>query len=390
MKIAILTSGILPVPAVQGGAVENLIDYYLDYNEIYKLHDITVFSAYHPNVKTHKALQAYKNHYVFINTSSIWFKLCKKLFSRILNKGYYDSSIELFFELSCLNIWKCSYDLLILENRPAYALKLKKRFRGTPIISHIHTNMLHEQDLLTKEIIKSTNEFFTVSQFIKKEIENVGVSTKITTIYNGIEPTLFNKGVTPIDRRLLGFDAQDFIVIFSGRLIPDKGIKELLLAFKQLENEEDIKLLVLGSENFASESKPSIFLQDLQTIAKEMGNKIHFTGFIPYQKLPHYLATANIMAIPSHINEAFGMTCIEACAMGLPVIATNDGGIPEALLGQKHIIIDKDKDLPQQLANSILHIKNNYSFFLGNELNPMFTKEEYAKSFWDKIALYKL
>lgn len=43
MKIAILTSGILPVPAVQGGAVENLIDFYLDYNERNNLHDITVF-----------------------------------------------------------------------------------------------------------------------------------------------------------------------------------------------------------------------------------------------------------------------------------------------------------------------------------------------------------
>ena len=44
MKIAILTSGILPVPAVQGGAVENLIDFYLAYNERQKLHDITVYS----------------------------------------------------------------------------------------------------------------------------------------------------------------------------------------------------------------------------------------------------------------------------------------------------------------------------------------------------------
>ena len=45
MKIAILTSGILPVPAVLGGAVENLIDYYLEYNNQHQLHDITVYSV---------------------------------------------------------------------------------------------------------------------------------------------------------------------------------------------------------------------------------------------------------------------------------------------------------------------------------------------------------
>jgi hypothetical protein len=49
MKIAILTSGILPVPAVQGGAVENLIDFSLEYNDRYRLHDITIYSIWHPN-----------------------------------------------------------------------------------------------------------------------------------------------------------------------------------------------------------------------------------------------------------------------------------------------------------------------------------------------------
>ena len=48
MKIAILTSGILPIPAVQGGAVENLIDYCLEYNERHSLHEIMVFSVNHP------------------------------------------------------------------------------------------------------------------------------------------------------------------------------------------------------------------------------------------------------------------------------------------------------------------------------------------------------
>ena len=58
MKIAILTSGIQPIPAVQGGAVENLVDFYLEYNNQNKTHDITVYSVWHPEVKHHKALQS--------------------------------------------------------------------------------------------------------------------------------------------------------------------------------------------------------------------------------------------------------------------------------------------------------------------------------------------
>jgi glycosyltransferase involved in cell wall biosynthesis len=80
------------------------------------------------------------------------------------------------------------------------------------------------------------------------------------------------------------------------------------------------------------------------------------------------------------------MTCIEACAMGLPVIATNDGGIPETLVEQKHILLNKEGDLTTQIANAILDIRANYQAYQGNYLNPIFTKEAYAKSFFNSIT----
>ena len=63
MKIAILTSGILPVPAVQGGAVETRVGHLLEYNDLHKLHDITVYSVYHPAVEGHRLLNSEGNHY---------------------------------------------------------------------------------------------------------------------------------------------------------------------------------------------------------------------------------------------------------------------------------------------------------------------------------------
>ena len=65
MKIAILTSGILPVPAVQGGAVENLVDFYLEYNDKHRLHDITVYSVWHPDLKSEV------NHYKYIKVNNL-------------------------------------------------------------------------------------------------------------------------------------------------------------------------------------------------------------------------------------------------------------------------------------------------------------------------------
>ena len=80
MRIAILTSGILPVPAVQGGAVENLTDIYLEYNDQHKLHDITIYSIWHPDVKKHPALKSEINHYKYIKVNSWWSKAKKWLY----------------------------------------------------------------------------------------------------------------------------------------------------------------------------------------------------------------------------------------------------------------------------------------------------------------------
>ena len=98
MKIAILTSGILPVPAVLGGAVENLIDFYLEYNNIHKLHDITVYSIYNKKVKKHPARKSIVNHYKYINVNSIWFKVRAKIFERRSRPNYYYYQMEYFLE----------------------------------------------------------------------------------------------------------------------------------------------------------------------------------------------------------------------------------------------------------------------------------------------------
>ena len=82
------------------------------------------------------------------------------------------------------------------------------------------------------------------------------------------------------------------------------------------------------------------------------------------------------------------MSSIEATAMGLPVIATNDGGLPETLTGQKHIIINKTGNIPLQIAEAILQIREHYDDYTGNHINLQFTKEEYAKSFFKAIESY--
>lgn len=408
MKIAILTSGILPVPAVQGGAAENLIDFYLAYNEQHQLHDITVFSVYHPNVKKSSTQNSQANHYIYIKRYSKLARLKAKIYGMLHAKDneYYHYQLEYFFEQAYKKLKKQDFDLIILENRPGYACKLRNRL-DTPIISHIHTDLVNPELPRAKEVIKANNGFICVSEYIKNRILSVGLPTKATVVYNGLDDKKFSNSRIPlvtsehsssaqildnkkasITRSSFGFKGNDFVVIYTGRIVPKKGVKELVEAIQLLKDETDIKLLVVGGDNYADSVSSNPYLDELHEIGNKMKDRVLFTGFVPYEMLPSYLSLANVAVVPSCINEALGMSAIEATAMGLPVIATNDGGLPETLIGQKHIIVDKDRNLPQQIADAILLIKKNPSAFAGNYLPTRFHKGIYSESFFNAISLF--
>ena len=115
MRIAILTSGILSVPAVQGGAVENLIDFYLDYNDKNKLHDITIYSIWHPDVENHPALKSDSNHYIYIKVNGILPKLKKKLYKMKYGEEYYHYTIEYYLHEAIKDIRNKDFDIIIMD-----------------------------------------------------------------------------------------------------------------------------------------------------------------------------------------------------------------------------------------------------------------------------------
>ncbi len=223
MKIAILTSGVLPVPAIQGGAVENLVDFYLDYNDKHRLHDITVYSVWHPDVESHAALQSEANHYHYIKLDGWWAKLRKKLYQKIHGEEYYHYSIEFYLEQALKYVKRRQYDIIILENRPGYALKLVK-FTNAKLIYHLHNEKLNSQANRAKEIYDVASLIITVSDYIKRCVQTINPHDyKTKTVYNGINLSAFNQSIKA-DRSSLGFHADDFVLVFSGRRNREKGI----------------------------------------------------------------------------------------------------------------------------------------------------------------------
>ena len=144
MKIAILTCGMLPIPAVKGGAVENLIDFYLEYNDQKKLHDITVYSPWDPIAEKHPALSSNVTHYIFMDVTSLKARIVRKIYGYMHHDEYYNYFIEYYFELIYKDLQHKAYDCIILENCPGYAYKLSQRGYKN-LILHLHNDLLHDQ-----------------------------------------------------------------------------------------------------------------------------------------------------------------------------------------------------------------------------------------------------
>ena len=389
MKIAILTCGMLPIPAVQGGAVENLIDFYLEYNDDKKLHDITIYSPWDEKVKKHPALSSDVNHYIYIDVTSLKARITRRLYGLTHHNEYYNHYIEFYFERIYDQLKNQNFDSIILENCPGYAYKLSHRGYHN-LVLHLHNELLHSESRYHDEIFNSLSKIITVSDYIKERVFSILPSNKVQTIYNGIDLNLFSPQKTSsISRNDLGFSKDEFIIVFSGRINSEKGISELIDALLQLREIPQIKLLVLGSSFFDNVKDEDAFIHSLKHKAKRIENNIVFTGFIPYDRVPDYLQLADIAVLPSMWEEPFGLTIVEALAVGLPLITTRSGGIPEICDGVASIV-DRN-NIVTNLTNAILNLyqhpeKRALMAKISLEHSKQFDKSLFAGSFLNALS----
>lgn len=391
MKIAILTSGILPVPAVQGGAVENFLDFFLNYNDRHHLHDITVYSVWHPDVKKHPALNSNINHYYFINVSSLIAKIKKHIFGYFNQDTHHHFSIEYFLHEAMKHIQKCNYDIIILNNRPGYAEKLFG-ITDAKLVYNLYNDKLNYQTRQHQLIFNAASLIISTSNYITNRVKTINDYTnKCVTVYSGIELQQFKANFMPnIHRSDLHLKDDDFVILFSGRVTQEKGIMELIEAMNHLEEKPSIKLLVIGSSFYGNADNENDFARLLKQKAEPLKNRIIFTGFIPYSDMPNYLSMADIAVIPSVWDDPFPTTVLEAQAMGLPIISTLRGGIPEEVTEENAILLPTDEHFVENLANAIIDLyehpeKRENMAKASLERSKLFDKETYAKNFFKAL-----
>lgn len=371
----------LPVPAVKGGAIETLIEQIINKNEKNKKFLITVICVNNDLAKEKAKKYKYTEFvnigmykktllYSLKNNSARVVKKTINIKIPILKK--YDKMVEKYL-ISNAN----KFDLIINESSNFYAFKKVAKIVGKDkLVAHLHCYVKAD-----KYLDDSYGNIITVSEYIKnKWLETSKIDkTKVHVLKNGISTEKFIKGISIEEknklRKQLNLCEDDFIVLYCGRIVPVKGIKELMQAIIKIKNKK-VKLLIIGSPKFGLKEK-SKYLKDVENIVAENKEKILFTGFIDNNLLYKYYEISNISVIPSVYEDPAPLVPIESMAAGKASIVTNSGGAWEYVTEACSIKVIKENNLIEQLSEKIEYLYKNKDLVKNMEKNSLIISKQY-------------
>lgn len=164
----------------------------------------------------------------------------------------------------------------------------------------------------------------TPSESVRQVMLDFGVRTPIVTIENGVELAPYHQVDAPLTKSDLGIPETAVLLIYVGRLAPEKSVDSLIDQFGVAADiAGNLHLLIVGNG-------PSREELELQTQRLNLTDRIHFTGVVPFEDVPRYMAAADLFATAS-VSEVHPLTVIEAMATGLPVVAVSSPGIVDSV-----------------------------------------------------------
>lgn len=230
------------------------------------------------------------------------------------------------------------------------------KYRTVPVRPAIaDTRLAIERQILEQAeciVATSPQEQEALRTLVSKQgcVEVIPCGTNIST---------FHTMPRPDARALLGFNADEAIVLYVGRFDPRKGIDTLVHACAQLKahakdgqpadgrtalNPAKLRLVIVGGND--PDSTDTLERVRIEQLVRELGlaDQTTFAGRIGHGSLPLYYTAADVCVIPSHY-EPFGLVAIEAMACGTPVVASDVGGLKFTVVPDETGLLVPPKDV---------------------------------------------
>lgn len=286
------------------------------------------FCLPHPFALIRKLIQLSKNKYDFVNAQLVFFDPCwwLWLFARLIKaKSIFTEHVA-------------SY--------PVHQNQLVE------IISKIIDKTIGRFSINRYDIVTVTNQAAT--QFLRQKLHFH--RQPINLIYGGVDTLFFSpkkniSRIVPVINQKI--PKNSLIITFVGRVIWTKGITYLYQAIKDLipQIPNNVYFIIAGGGELEVNLKQKI-------VSDKFSDRVFVTGFIPYDKVRDTLQITDIFVTPSHHNEGFPNTILEAGACQNFVIATNNAGTKEIIKNKQTGLLIPQKDqnaLNQSLLWAINH-----------------------------------
>lgn len=271
-------------------------------------------------------------------------------------------------------------------------------FAKVPVRLHTFTGLIFPTKTgLTKIILIITDRIlcrcataiYPEGEGVKSDLIKYGITSKPLKIIangnvNGIDTEYFNPDLFTFNEKHLlrnewNIKESDFVFIFVGRLVADKGINELVGAFLKIsEKNKQVKLLLVGA-----------FEQELDPLAPETIHNIKeniniiSVGFQTDVRL--YFSISNALVFPSY-REGFPNVVMQAGSMGLPAIVTNINGCNEIIIHEKNGLIIEVKNI-KALIEAMQKLIFNLGFlkYLATNSRQMISSRYSQELVWNGI-----
>jgi O-antigen/teichoic acid export membrane protein/glycosyltransferase involved in cell wall biosynthesis len=255
-------------------------------------------------------------------------------------------------------------DIVHLPQVLQFAPLLRASTPHAKIVLHMHQDelaLLDEHPL--RERLESIDSIVTVSDWVTRRAAErfPAFASRMQTIGNGVDIARFHPGATPPPT------TGPVRLLFVGRISPDKGVHVLVEAFERLASERsDVTLDIVGKPGMLPFDVLGLLLRDdpqfgglaefyghsrlldgllaalrtqrssyfdllMSQLSPNAAARVRFHGTIPFTELLALYQQAHLLVLPSIWNESYGMPVAEAMACGVPVLASNCGGVPELL-----------------------------------------------------------
>jgi glycosyltransferase involved in cell wall biosynthesis len=178
---------------------------------------------------------------------------------------------------------------------------------------------------LTRPVLHAAQRILVVSEDLGRvAVRDYGADpARIRAIPNGCDAAIFHPQSREAARAALGVDARAELVVYVGRLVPEKGLRELLDAAAALAPQRPrLRLALIGDGPMRAELEGRL--------AADPSLRVALPGALGPHEVARWMAASDLVVLPSY-SEGHPNVLVEALACGRPVVATPVGGIPEVV-----------------------------------------------------------